>query len=315
MSNDNSLNSLLTASSIVSALDTIKGDLKSLREDVDVIKGAKTPRNSVSLPTSETVVTPSTSWAAAMDEIDPIEDGRSPGEEEARNIVRLTDVLPRTEECIKAAFKPMRNVDRRQLRSQHTVPKLEATKTPDLDKFMADGCSKSTKAADKAIGRIQALTLDAVGPLAEALDLINTTTDAEQPDLDLEKVATCIEAAVTFLGNAACNMSTLRCTKILEEYNKDLLSFAEDRDEEFLKAAPMLFGSSFPKDAQEHLQQVETLRKAKGKQAFPSFQRAPLQSSQGGRRHNFSLTRRSLYTQGGGGGNPRMAKGVQSSKK
>lgn len=111
----------------------------------------------------------------------------------------------------------MKNVGKCQLRSQHMVPKFEVTKIPNLDKFMADGCSKSTKATDKAINHIQVLTLDAIGPLAEVLDLINSTMDSEEPVLDLKKVASCIKAAVTFIGNAAGKMSTLHHTKILEE--------------------------------------------------------------------------------------------------
>ena len=120
------------------------------------------------------------------------------------------------------------------------------------------------------------------GDTRRSLDLINATSDSKEPELDLERVASCIEAAVTFLGNTACNMSTLCRTKILEDYNKDLLSFVEDQDEEFVKAAPMLFRSTFPKEAQKHLQQVETLRKAKGRQAVPSFQRAPCTVHGGG---------------------------------
>ena len=58
-------------------------------------------------------------------------------------------------------------------------------------------------------------------------------------------------------------MSFLQRQKVLEEYNKDLLSFTQEREETFIKAAPQLFGSQFPKDAADHLEQVAALKRAK----------------------------------------------------
>ena len=71
-----------------------------------------------------------------------------------------------------------------------------------------------------------------------------------------------MESAITLIGNFSYQMSISRRQKILEEYNKDPLSFAQDR-EEFTKAAPQLFGAQFPKEATDHLDQVEALRRAK----------------------------------------------------
>ena len=51
-----------------------------------------------------------------------------------------------------------------------------------------------------------------------------------------ERVAKAVEAAVGLLGNASCHISALRRTKILERYNKDLVTWAQDREPDYLKA-------------------------------------------------------------------------------
>ena len=155
MFGDNSLNSLLAASNIIEMLDSIKMDL-ALKGGVEAIKGLKTPQNPLPLPQSgplhagtKAATRPSTSWAEVMEDVDPIKGGDLPGDEETCNTIYLSD-MPHTEEYIRMAFEPMRNADRCQLQSKHTVLKLEVTKMPGL-KFTADGCLKSTKAADKAV--------------------------------------------------------------------------------------------------------------------------------------------------------------------
>lgn len=75
------------------------------------------------------------------------------------------------------------------------VPKLVVMKMPDLDKFMADGCSKSTKAVDKAISCIKVLMLDVTGQFPEVQDLINATMDSKELEQDLKKTVSYIEAA------------------------------------------------------------------------------------------------------------------------
>ena len=72
-----------------------------------------------------------------------------------------------------------------------------------------------------------------------------------------------MESAITLLGNASTQMSALRHQRVLEEYNKDLLSFAQEREAEFVKAAPQLLGTKFPGEAAEHISQLEALQKAK----------------------------------------------------
>ena len=89
-----------------------------------------------------------------------------------------------------------------------------------------------------------------------------------------------MESAITLLGNAFAQMSALCCQKVLEEYNKELITFAQgrEREAEFLKAAPDLFGSKFLRDATEHLAQLTALQKAKASSSSnssPGFQKPP----------------------------------------
>ena len=137
---------------------------------------------------------------------------------------------------------------------------------------MAAQCSKSTKANDKTLAHLQALTLDAVGPLTDLLEKLNS----DAVEIDADKVGYAVESAISLIGNASSQISILRREKILEEYNKDLLSFAQDRKGEFIKAVPMLFGAQFSKDAADHLEQVAALRRVKSSTGSSSqgFQKA-----------------------------------------
>ena len=243
----------------VQQLGDLRLEVKAIRDDLRLICQPRGSRESPALPPPEpSTRIEGTTWAEEMDIRDPIDE-----EDEAaatsRDEVRLVEVGPRTEQHIKRSFVSMSNNDRRQLRNVFALPKVAVTKTPSLDPVMAAQCSKSTKTNDKVLARLQALTLDAVGPLTHLLDKLNS----EEAEIDADEVGYAVESAITLIGNASSQMSILRRQKILEEYNKDLLSFAQDREEEFTKAAPQLFGAQFPKEAADHLDQVAALRRAK----------------------------------------------------
>ena len=70
-----------------------------------------------------------------------------------------------------------------------------------------------------------------------------------------------------------CNTKTL--LKVLEEYNKDLLSFAQEREEEFIKAAPQLLEVQFPEDAADHLEEVAAPAEQSPLPALRAFGRPP----------------------------------------
>ena len=134
----------------------------------------------------------------------------------------------------------MPNTARRSLRSKFILPKAATTIAPRLDKVYGDSCSKSTKQADRALARLQALTLDAVGPLAEALEMVNS--DEEEVEIDLDKLGAALEGAMTFIGNASTQVANLRRQRIMEDINKDLVPFTMEQGAHFTAQAPMLFG-------------------------------------------------------------------------
>ena len=178
---------------------------------------------------------------------------------------------------------PLKNVDRVALRRHFLVPDLPITMAPKLDKVMGAECQPGVKSTDTALARLQALSLDAVGPLTDILEKISSCGEAAEKDpndkgaaLDLQLVEDAVQTALVLLGNAATQFSIFRRTKVLEDFNKELVSFAEEQEPQLREAAPQLFGSAFTKQAADHLEQVETLRKAKGK-AKKVFQRPPLQ--------------------------------------
>ena len=253
----------------VKQLGDLRTELKVIRDDIQTLCQPRVRRESPPVPATEpTIRIEGTYWVEEMDFLDPIEDEEAV---DSRDEVCLVEVGPQTEEHIKRSFVSLPNSDRHQLRNGFALPKVAVTKTPSLDPVMAAQCSKSTKANDKVLARLQALTLNAVGPLTSILEKLNSS-DSE---IDDDEVGYTVESAVTLLGNASSQMSALRRQKILEEYNKDLLSFAQDREEEFTKAAPQLFGAQFPKDAANHLEQVAALRIAKSSAGNQFFRKAP----------------------------------------
>ena len=94
-------------------------------------------------------------------------------------------------------------------------------------------------------------------------------------------------------GNASSHCTALRRTNVLDEYNKDLLSFGQDS--ELFTSATTLFGPSFPEKAVEHLKQLHTLRQA-GK--APEFSQGPLTVHTAREQANYYLQRRQARRDG-----------------
>ena len=261
-------------------LEGIQKSVESLEKRVDSIQkagevsasGAKSPGDR-SLPSPlipvEDEVSPVVSWADRMElESEPL---TSSGDE-----VRPVKIRDESELVLHKAFTPLKNPDRRALRRQFVVPDLPITMAPKLDKVMAAECLPTVRSTDQSLARLQALMLDAVGPLTDLMERMAGTPEEEDQGIDLQVVEDAVHSALAFLGNAATQFSTYRRTKILEEYNKDLVSFSEEMEPDLRAAAPLLFGSSFTKQAADHLSQVEALRKVKGKNK-KVFSRPPLQ--------------------------------------
>ena len=100
---------------------------------------------------------------------------------------------------------------------------------------MAVDFSKSTKSADLQLSRIQALFLDAVGSLSELIDSINKGTEVTMNDMK-----DTVKAALTLLGNASSQCTSLMRVGILEEYNKDFISFYQESQDLFASISGML---------------------------------------------------------------------------
>ena len=265
---------------IQKVLDGLEKSVRSLQDQMDSIKkpgevpasGAKSPERSSASATRGDEVN---SWADRMElEAEALTQS---GDE-----IRLVKVHEDTELLLQKAFTPLKNPDRRALRRQFLVPDLPISMAPKLDKVMAAECLPAVRSTDQSLARLQALMLDAVGPLTDLLEKMGSDNGEEEQSLDFQVVEDSVQSAVAFLGNAATQFSMYRRTKILEEYNKELVSFAEELEPDLRAAAPLLFGQSFTKQAADHLAQVEALRKVKGK-GKKVFSRPPCKDSLVGR--------------------------------
>ena len=215
------------------------------------------------------------SWSEQMELEDEAEyhDGHTTG----GNKVHLTQVQKPTEEFLCKAFSSVSNAEQRQ---QLIVLDTPFTTAQRLDKVMAEECSKSVKSSDHSLSRIQALFPDAVGPLSGLLDSVDKGTEVSIDDME-----GAVKVALTFLGNASSQCTLLCRTRILEEYNKDPVSFGQESDDLFASAMSTLFGPSFPEKASEHLKQFHTLRQAQGtsSKSYQVFSKASCTLYSGGR--------------------------------
>ena len=190
---------------------------------------------------------------------------QKPAEPASYNKISVTPVLESTKESLKTAFSPMKNKDRRQLRHQFIVPNTPFTTSPHLNKMIAGECSKSTKANDSLFSDIQAHFLDAVGPLTGIIEAINGGKQ-----LAIEDVESVVKVALTLLGNTSHWCTSIRRQGVLlQDYNKDLVSYAAESDELFSSATKTLLGPAFPEKAATHLHQMKTLRDSKASGVVP----------------------------------------------
>ena len=114
--------------------------------------------------------------------------------------------------------------------------------------------------------------------------------------MTLDDVESAVKAALTFLRNASSQCTTLRRGNILEEYNKDLISFNQESEDLFDSAKGTLFGPSFAEKATEHLKQIQTLQRTKGGngKGNQGFSKAPRITLSGGQVLHAPATSRQL---------------------
>ena len=181
------------------------------------------------------------------------------------------------------------------------MPDTPFTAAPRLDKVVAADCSKNLKSADTSLSRIQALFLDAVGPLSDLFDKVNNSTE-----LSVEDMEGAVKAALTFICNASSQYTALCRTEILEEYNKDLVSFSQESGKLFASATNTLVGPSFQEKAAEHLKQLLTLRQARGggtNKSNQAFSKAPpCYTQREGKSYTFHRRGSQPYYRGGARG-------------
>jgi len=171
--------------------------------------------------------------------------------------VLLTEVTQPTEEFLHEAFAQKDNATQSQFWQQFIVSSTSFTIAPYLDKMIADECSKSTNTSNNTLSWIQALYLDAVGPLTGVLEDIN-----QSKGLSIENIEGAVKTVLTFLGNASSQCTSLWRIGILRDYNKDLIYYETELDEVFSSATMTLLGPMFPEKEAAHLQQMQILSTA-----------------------------------------------------
>ena len=145
----------------------------------------------------------------------------------------------------------------------------------------------------RSLFTLQGLILETIGPLSQLLEAVNDP----EPSVSMDQVGDAIETAIILLANAANKTSVMRRTRILEEYNKELVPFATAQERDWTSAAPRLFGPTFLKDAADYLQQLQLIRKVKAK-LTQNFRQAPPPSQRGGRQRTEAMETATLRSPG-----------------
>ena len=91
---------------------------------------------------------------------------------------------------------------------------------------------------DKALARLKALFLDAVGPLVTSLE------EGEKGSLTADKATTAVKTALRFIGNASIQMSREHRKRTIAEMNHELIDLSE-KDSIYENAPPFLFSDQF----------------------------------------------------------------------
>jgi len=78
---------------------------------------------------------------------------------------------------------------------------------------------------DQSLHTLQGLLLEPIGPLSQLLEAVN---DPNPPVL-MDQIGDSM--TITLLANASINLSLMRRTKVLEEYNKEFVAFAAEKRE------------------------------------------------------------------------------------
>ena len=265
------------SATIATQLSSVNHKVESLAERVaSVEKSGSNPRtpaataassSSQSAPETPNLLADRDISTFDPDELLVHQDGEDPeliGTDEAQGC-QLYQVSAVTKSLLKDTFtKTVPNGTRRRWRQAFGMPSCDATKCPKLDATIKAQVPKSCKDGDRHLARLQALVLDAVGPLTHIVE------QAQQGSLIPDTAAEAATQALRFLGNASASISLDRRRQVAEHINKDLKPLLED-EERFKEAPPHLFGRDFEKSAKEHMDSVRSLRKIAQPQNKPQF--------------------------------------------
>ena len=260
------MESLNAASEILTQLKQLTDGMASIRQDVNTLKCESTLQcntsregvdngevdetadesaplptrpltnnNSGSPPKDTTGHDQSSSWAKEMEVRDPLLDDNAPRKDAIS--IRVVPVTDRTNKFLNKAFRftsKMSGANRRSLCSHYTLPQNDLTRAPFLDTMMASECSKTCKSMDRSLDTLQGLILEAIGPLSQLLEAVNDPN----PQVSMDQIREAVETAITLLANASNKVSVMRRTRILEEYNKELVTFATAQERETGQVQP-----------------------------------------------------------------------------
>ena len=177
--------------------------MKSLQDYINAIHGPRVRGESPKTLDSTSQIE-GTMWAKEMDICKLIDISKE--EADNCNEVHIVEIGARKEEHLLRSFMSINNTERRQFRNMFALANVVVMKTPLLDSVMTSQCLKNTKVKNKSLAHVQALMLDAIGPLTDTLEKLNL----EESKIAAEEIGYAVESTVTLLGNALSQMSTLQ---------------------------------------------------------------------------------------------------------
>ena len=198
-------------------------------------------------------------------------------DEDSQGETKLVEVSEKTKSFLEESCRQsLPNSSRIQTRSRFGLPKVAATRTPQLDPFMKTEVNSATKSTDKELARIQTFVLDSLAPLTSILEC-----DNQGGSLSHEEVIIAVKTAVQLIGNTNAQISRLQREKVTCNINKGLLPLVKEEDN-FKEAAPLLFGPDFAKKSKEYIEQVKAMRSSIVRPERQQFFRSGPPISRGG---------------------------------
>ena len=169
--------------------------------------------------------------------------------------------------------------------AKYGQPDSRWAKCPQLDPVVEGILSTEALKQDRVAYRSQEMWLQAMGPLAAALE------KASEGTLTLPEVVPMIQSSLMLMADASQHQSSIRRQTLLQHCNPQLKKLMKDRD--FKDSQPYLFGEDFGQKAKEKLESAAALRKIvyqqtpKGKAVFQrGHPRKHFRGHGGGRQNN-----------------------------